>query len=59
VCGWRSVLKGTCSEQEVDDVSFVRLEPVELDRLDFTDIQSIDVGGIEELSSECLVIGDE
>ena len=50
---------GTGSEQEVDDVSFVRLEPVELDRLDFTDIQSIDVCGIEELSSACLVIREE
>ena len=38
------------AEQEVDDVAFVRLKPVQLDRRDRPDIQPIDVDGVDEAS---------
>src|SRR3954464_6220430 len=42
-------LEGSGSEQEVDDVAFVRLHPVQLVGADFTDVQAIDVGRVEQL----------
>jgi hypothetical protein len=47
---WRGVLVGTSSEQEVDDVAFVRLQPVELQCPYFTDVESVDVCCIEQLT---------
>ena len=48
MCWRRSILERTVPEQEVDDVAFVRLEPVQLDRLHFADIEPIHVGGIDQ-----------
>ncbi len=35
-------------EEEVDDAALVRLEPVELDGGDRTDVQPVDVDGVEK-----------
>lgn len=39
----RTVLKRSRTEQEVDDVPLVRLQPVHLQRPDFADVESVDV----------------
>ena len=54
----RAVLKRSCPEQEVDDVSLVRLQPVELQRLHFADVEAIDICGIEELSRKRFIFGN-
>src|SRR5260370_14034620 len=41
-CLQRRGLKRACAEQKLDDVAFVRLEPVELDGWNRTEIQSVD-----------------
>src|SRR3954470_8788598 len=46
------------AEQKVDDVAFVRLEPVELNRRNRTEIQPVDVHGIHEAPPKVRVIGD-
>lgn len=43
-------LEGPSSEQEVDDVALVRLQPVQLNRLHLADVQAIDAGRIDEIS---------
>ena len=40
------------AEQEVDDVAFVRLQPVEGDRFNRADIKPVDVGRVEQLLRE-------
>ncbi len=39
-------LIGAGAEQELDDVPFVRLQPVELDRGDRSDVEPVDVRGV-------------
>src|SRR5688572_17184083 len=51
----RRRLEGPGAEEEIDDVPFVRLQPVELDGGDGTDVQPIDVDCFEELAFPCLV----
>src|SRR3954471_3151016 len=46
------------AEQKIDDVAFVRLEPVELNRRDRTEVQPVDVHGIDEPAPKVRVIGD-
>src|SRR4051812_25578075 len=46
------------AEQKIDDVAFVRLEPVELNRRDRTEVQPVDVHGIDEPTPKVRVIGD-
>src|SRR5579864_4799032 len=48
----RRRLKRARPEQELDDVAFVRLEPVELNGRDRTEIQSIDVNRIHQRAPE-------
>ena len=51
-------LKCPGPEQEVDDVAFVRLQPVQLNRRHRTKIEPIDVHGIDQLAAESLIAGD-
>ena len=43
---------------KLDDVSLVRLEPVELDRGDGRDVEAIDVRGVHEVPAPGLIAGD-
>src|SRR5229473_1967256 len=45
-------LKRARAEQKLDDVAFVRLEPVELDGRNRTEIQSIDVNRVDQRATE-------
>src|SRR5436309_2554871 len=45
-------------EQEIDDVPFVRLEPVQLNSRDGADVQPVDVRRIDELPLPAPVLGD-
>ena len=51
-------LVGPGAEQEVDDVAFVRLQPVELDGGDRADVEPVDVDGVGQLRLPLLVLGD-
>src|SRR5207244_3329349 len=55
---WGGRLERTGAEQKLHDVSFVRLEPVELNRRDRTQIQTIDVHGVDERLAERRMAGD-
>ena len=55
---WRAVLESAGAEQEIDDVALVRLQPVERDRLHRSDVEPIDVGGIEQRLRELGVLCD-
>src|SRR6266536_5059404 len=55
---FRGRLKRPRPEQKVHDVSLVRLEPVQLDRRDRTDVEPIDVGGVYQLALPLLVRGN-
>src|SRR6202790_1315557 len=48
----RRRLERARAEQELDDVAFVRLEPVELDGRNRTEIQSIDVNRVHQCAAE-------
>ncbi len=54
----RRGLKGTGAEEKINDVPFVRLEPVELDGRDGADVQTVDVGRLHQLLAPSLVAGD-
>src|SRR5690349_20869298 len=54
----RRRLEGSCAEEEVHDVSLVRLEPVELDGRNGADIQAVDMGGFDELPAPGVVVCD-
>ena len=45
-------LEGPGAEQEIDDVAFVRLQPIELDRGNRADVQAVDVRGVGQRSLE-------
>src|SRR5687768_11225101 len=45
-------------EQEVDDASFVRLQPVEARGRNRADVQPVDVRGVDAPLDELLVVGD-
>src|SRR4051794_32559725 len=49
------VLKRPRPEQEIDDASLMRLQPVELDRRDRSDVQPVDVRRVDQRSLELLV----
>src|SRR5690606_15966782 len=44
----RTRLERPVAEHEVDDVPFVWLQPVQLNRLHFADIQPVDVSGVQK-----------
>lgn len=50
--GWWAVLEGAVSKEKLDQVSFVRLEPVQLDGLDPANVKPVDVVSIEQLLGE-------
>ena len=54
----RSVLECPRSEQEIDDVAFVRLQPVELQRFNFANIQPVDVRGVNQFLRKRIVFRD-
>ena len=54
----KAVLEGSISKQEVDDVSFVRLQPVQSARRDGPNIQSVDVACVHKFTHPLFVIGD-
>src|SRR5215831_2978180 len=51
-------LERPSAKQKVDDVAFVRLKPIELDRRHGPEVQSIDVHRIHETTSKLWVGGD-
>ena len=51
-------LEGAGTEEEVDDVPFVRLQPVELDGGHRAEVEAVDVGGVEQLLPERSIFGD-
>src|SRR4051812_26107475 len=51
-------LEGTRAEQEIDDVAFVGLEPVELNRRNRTEVEAIDMDRVDQAPAEVRVIGD-
>lgn len=55
--GW-AVLEGAVSKEKLDQVSFVRLQPVQLDRLDPANVQPVDVIRIEQLLAELGIFRD-
>ena len=46
------------AEQELDDVAFVRLEPVELNRRHRTEVQAIDVHRVDQRAAQLRLAGD-
>src|SRR5690242_398190 len=61
---WRvGNLKGPGAKEEIDNVAFVRLEPVEFGRRDRAEIQAVDIGGVGQLALPIFVVrnggGDE
>src|ERR1700722_12807827 len=56
--GRGAVLEGAGAEQEVDDVAFVRLQPVEGDRFYRADVEAVDVRRVEQLAGEFRILGD-
>ena len=54
---WRAVLERAAAVQEVDDVPFMRLQPVELQRLHLADVQAVDVGGVDQIPREPFILG--
>src|SRR4029077_3846644 len=46
-------------EQKLDNVAFVWLKPIELDGWNGADVQSVNVGGIDEFPLELRVLGDD
>ena len=55
---WRAVLEGACAKQEIDNVAFVRLQPVQLVSSDGSNIQPINVSRIQQLTGEGFIFGD-
>src|SRR5262249_41836130 len=51
-----TVLEGAVPEQEVDDVAFVRLQPVEGDRLQRADVEPVDIRRVQKLLREFRVL---
>src|SRR5207249_9508188 len=51
-------LKRTGPEEEVDDAAFVRLQPVELDRLERAEVEAVDVDRIGQGPLELRVLGN-
>src|SRR5258708_7323099 len=51
-------LKRPGAEEEIDDVSLVRLQPVQLDGGDRADVQTINVGRTYQLALPRLVVGN-
>src|ERR1043166_2209072 len=47
----RRGLEGAGAEKEIDDVAFVGLQPIELDGGNGADVQTINVGGIQEFAA--------
>jgi len=47
-----AVWKRPRAEEKVDDVAFVRLEPVELDGRNRTEIEAVDMHRVNELATE-------
>ncbi len=54
---WRTGLKGSCPEQEVDDVAFVRLHPVQLVGPNFADVQAVNVRRIQQFLRPFRIFG--
>src|SRR5262245_50339113 len=52
----QSRLEGSGPEEKFHDVSFVRLQPIELDRRDGPQVQAVDVRRVYELALEALVV---
>ena len=44
-------MEGAGAEEEIDDVAFVWLQPIELDGGNVADVQTIDVGGIQRFAA--------
>lgn len=53
-----AILEGAVAEEEVDDIAFVWLEPVEGTGGDRADIESIDIAGIDEIADPGLIFCD-
>src|SRR6266850_2448025 len=52
-------LKCPRTEQELDDVAFVWLKPIELNGWNGADVQTVDVGGVDEFPLKLRVLGDD
>src|SRR5690349_16092400 len=52
-------LKRSRTEEELDDIAFVRLKPIELDGWNGADIQTVDVSRVDEFPLELRVMGDD
>src|SRR5438445_10667156 len=50
-------LKRTGPEEEVDDASLVRLQPVELDRLERAEVEAVDVDRVGQGPLELRILG--
>src|SRR5712664_859841 len=50
-------LEGARTEQELYDIAFMRLQPIELDGGNGSDVQAIDVGPVEQRALELRVFG--
>ena len=49
-------MEGAVAEEEVDDVAFVGLEPIEGDCFDGAEVEAVDVDGVEEFLRELLIV---
>lgn len=55
---WQAVLEGSVPKQEVDDVAFVRLQPVQGTGWNRADVESVDVASIHQLCDPLVVVSD-
>ena len=51
-------LKSPWPEQKLDNIAFVRLQPIELDGRDSADIQAVDVVRVDQLPLPFLIFSD-
>ena len=58
MCWRHAVLEGSIAEQEVDDVTFVRLQPVQRTRWHRADVQAVDVAAVDKFRNPFFVVCD-
>ena len=55
---WQAILECTIAEQEVDDIAFMWLQPVQRTRRNRSDIQPIDVPSVHKFRDPFVIIRD-
>ena len=58
MCRWKAVLERSIAEQEVNDVAFVRLQPVQGTGWNRADVESVDVASIHQFTNPLVIVRD-